>query len=925
MSLSKPMRDAPTVAERASKQPRVGTPEYTLAQSASARGEAFQLRVFRKGVGASLESRARITDTGSTTKAGKPGGQYKHYERENLRQCLRLCLKQYRGGEKAPSYVKLEETYFVPASTICDKVKLAKKEPVPKTLKGKGKNGKDKTVYVWRDRPEPLDWTDERLYKNAGKEATVPDEVMDLFVGFLSAADGPHVLRQFSVDEAGELLVQLMDVYDADYPVTWEKDGGPTAGWWRYFWQHPKAEHLSPGFARRLDEIRMTGQKEPAVRAWFSLLLDPTPAGEEDSRGRTADHGFMTETSMKQFLIKEMPKFVPKTPSGATDEEALETLAWELVHDPRRQANFDQKGHALGGKGNQKVIGTKGRRKEKRDAADGRWLTLCPLIFGDGTLGFNAMVVQGKIPMPRSEEAAAAAARAATAATANTSARLQPLDEDDRGAARSWGSVEIPVDEPTLQSVIGGFTTSIGCTKSGYSNNAEHLTMFEEGVKQLAAREPWRLPFCLYLDNWSGHTSAAFRHWCRRTGIILIAFRAHTTTWACPLDKTAFGTYQVAFNEEIEREKAQKGLLNGKLSFIAIMRAVAKAFDTAFLCEDAQKANAASFLQTIWSAKADAAPHATTASGLPALPPVFLDVSTTVARINREIAHVDKDGSVPATDAGRKDTKRRRRGQMNDAACAKAASNPIVVDAANRIATVPKGAAVELGDDGEFICYHCRLNQAQQKKKLANLIYAGGQNTFEEIEEKDKAEQRQKAEEAEAKAARAAAAKEKKDKAAEEKAAFEAALKVCVAEMKACLRLRGAASRESKMERLAAVLDDGAAAAKDVPGAHSQQKTALAKAKDELAKLEREVAAEAKAAAAAEAKAAKEARGAARLAKLRAAKAARADAATKWTKRLLCAAKKSDAAAAAEVAKIQKAMFAAAKAEAEQAALEAAA
>ena len=40
----------------------------------------------------------------------------------------------------------------------------------------------------------------------------------------------------------------------------------------------------------------------------------------------------------------------------------------------------------------------------------------------------------------------------------------------------------------------------------------------------------------------------------------------------------------------------------------------------------------------------------------------------------------------------------------------------------------------------DLASYHCRLNQAQQKKKLANLIYAGGQNTFEEIEEKDKAE-----------------------------------------------------------------------------------------------------------------------------------------------------------------------------------------
>eukprot|EP01045_Picozoa_sp_COSAG04_P052554 COSAG04_NODE_22460_length_354_cov_1.207843_1_plen_33_part_10 len=33
-------------------------------------------------------------------------------------------------------------------------------------------------------------------------------------------------------------------------------------------------------------------------------------------------------------------------------------MAWEICHDPRRQSNFDQKGHSLGGKGKVYVIGT---------------------------------------------------------------------------------------------------------------------------------------------------------------------------------------------------------------------------------------------------------------------------------------------------------------------------------------------------------------------------------------------------------------------------------------------------------------------------------------------------------------------------------------------------------------------------------------
>eukprot|EP01045_Picozoa_sp_COSAG04_P019328 COSAG04_NODE_1868_length_5348_cov_6.113524_2_plen_926_part_00 len=925
MSLSKPAkRGAPTAAQPAAKQPRVGTPDYTLAQPAAARGAAFEMRILRKGVGASLESRARITDTGSTTKAGKPGARYKHYERENLRRCVRIYLKQYRGGEKPPSYPDTAKRYNVPMSTIWEKVRLAQKQPAKMTVKVKG--GAAKTKIVWTDRDEPLEWTDERLYKNAGKEATVPDNVMTLFVGILSAADHPHVLRQFTVDEASELLINLMDCHDAEYPDTWVEFGGPTEGWWRWFWKDHRAAHLSKGFARRLDEIRMTGQTEPAVRGWFSFVTDPLPDGEEASFGRTGEYGFFTPTGMYHYLLEEMPHKVPKTTAGEIDEPALRNLAWELVHDPRRQGNFDQKGHALGGKGNQEVIGTKGRRKERRDAADGRWLTLCPLIFGDGSLGFNAMVMQGKIPLDRTEQAAADAARAAAATTgtppaANTTADLQPLD--DRGTARSWGSVDVPVGETTLKSVIGHFTTSIGTSKSGYSNNVEHIAMFQEGIKQLVAREPWRLPFVLWLDNWSGHTCAEFRHWCRQTGIILVPFRAHTTTWACPLDNWGFGEYTQQFNAAIEEEKA-RGLRGGKLSFIAIMRAVAKAFGKAFLCDAAKAANANSFLSTIWSAKADASPHVTAGSALPALPPIFLDVETTVARINRGFRQLDKDGKGGSA-SSRKDEQRRDAQYLNDKAREKAASNKVIVEAFNRCANVPKGAKVERGADGQMLCWVCRQNEAAKKTKLSKFIHAGGQNTFRKLEQEDEETQREKAEEAEAKAARAAAAKEKKEKAADEKAEFEAALKVCVAEMKACLRLRGATSRDTKIERLTVVLADGAAAAKDVPGAHSQQKAALAKAKDELAKLEREVAAEAKAAAAAETKAAKEARAAARLAKLRAAKAARESVARKWTKRLLAAAKKSDAVAAVEVAKIQKAMFAAAKAEAEQAALEAAA
>jgi hypothetical protein len=43
---------------------------------------------------------------------------------------------------------------------------------------------------------------------------------------------------------------------------------------------------------------------------------------------------------------------------------------------------------------------------------------------------------------------------------------------------------------------------TIGSTKSGYSNHKEHLAMFKAGIAELKAKEPWRFPFALYLDNW---------------------------------------------------------------------------------------------------------------------------------------------------------------------------------------------------------------------------------------------------------------------------------------------------------------------------------------------------------------------------------------------------------------------------------------
>jgi hypothetical protein len=62
----------------------------------------------------------------------------------------------------------------------------------------------------------------------------------------------------------------------------------------------------------------------------------------------------------------------------------------------------DTLGHASGGGGHLKVVGCKSQRKDMKDALDGRWISVCQLVFGDGYLAFCALVIQGKIPIAKS-------------------------------------------------------------------------------------------------------------------------------------------------------------------------------------------------------------------------------------------------------------------------------------------------------------------------------------------------------------------------------------------------------------------------------------------------------------------------------------------------------------------------------------------
>ena len=157
-------------------------------------------------------------------------------------------------------------------------------------------------------------------------------------------------------------------------------------------------------------------------------------------------------------------------------------------------------GHTTGGKRAITIIGAKGKPKQKRDAADGRWISICPLVFGDGELGFLALVMQGSFPEERTGAALAADALTASAEAGelDKAAVDKMLGE---GLEATLASSVAPVQERTVKSVFEESedpairNVLIATSKSGYSNEVLHNDMFRKGCEQLKAREPWRFPF----------------------------------------------------------------------------------------------------------------------------------------------------------------------------------------------------------------------------------------------------------------------------------------------------------------------------------------------------------------------------------------------------------------------------------------------
>ena len=324
--------------------PAPGSREATLAAkkpgafSTEAFEKALAARVLRAGSKSQTDSAALRE---SKTKGGKSGGQYKHFAVEDMMQCVRIRTKHRRAGDTPMSYAELHKKYGCPKRSVQNHEQRMThyREKDAKTGHYK-KDAQDN--YIWIPRTVPLKWDDPQIYDvSPGNERTVPPSVMVVLVGLLSMADAPHMLKGASRCEADQLLLGLMDAGELPYPESWSIRGAASDGWWRWFFQQKEAEHLSEGYPRRLEEIRLTAQTPEAVNGWFDKMLKPDPGYfESEPEHWRGQHGVITVQGMEHYLRKEMPQFI----TSKSDAEVRQ-LAYEMCHDARRQACFDQKGH----------------------------------------------------------------------------------------------------------------------------------------------------------------------------------------------------------------------------------------------------------------------------------------------------------------------------------------------------------------------------------------------------------------------------------------------------------------------------------------------------------------------------------------------------------------------------------------------------
>ena len=545
--------------------------------------------------------------------------------------------------------------------------------------------------------------------------ANIPREIEDQFADQIMFCDLSEVKAQLTEDEASTLLMCWMqDNPELEIPKAWLDLGGPTTGWWDGFYRrHPD---ISKANAKRLAEVRVTAGTPTAIAEYAKTILQPDES--EDWPGYTPE-------GMEKYLREQMPEII-----AGWSEDRIKKRSYALCHDPRLQANFDQKGHALGGS-EVKVLAMKYSRRQCADVADGTWVSVCPCATLGGLLLFISLVVKGNFE----------------------------VDED-------------------LPDTLWGDETVLASSPTGYSSSAINLEQWKIGIAKLKEKMPHLFPFVCWLDGWAGHTDTEFRSFCRAEGIILMFFRSHSTVWACMLDNGAFGQYERTYNEEIHRLKMGNGKdchgvqlkpldKNRKLPFLLAAQAIKKACDEAFQEKHLKRGGH----ETIWKARDG---EMLTLDGDDSGERVEAVEFSVEKAYNNARDQLDAQTQKAASDALSTSAAKRANRRATIVRKKLAAGERVWAFVKARLPLV-RGAHCERDPEtGEYVCLHCRTHAGAIKKKGATRKWQGGCGTLKAQEEMARRLNAEKEDESAAKAQRKddrAEAKDKKDAAAAEKAA----------------------------------------------------------------------------------------------------------------------------------------------------------
>ena len=433
---------------------------------------------------------------------------------------------------------------------------------------------------------------------HAGRAATLSIASIERVVAQMySFCCSKKVMEPENIARGNQWLIGMLEANNVELPAgcDWVEKGQVPRNWWKGFFQ--RYPHLSTGYARSVEEARLSAHSEAALREWTGRVLGTGP--DADEWRIKGWHGFNLD-GMEKYLREQMPQFI----AGWSDER-IRFEAFHLCYNPARHACYDEKGHALGGAGKSmsiKVVGMKGFRKDRRDCPDGRWITICPLGFGNGRLGFCGFVVQGKLQMDLESERASMSPASSPTTSPATRPAASSIPNEQGGSSRfhvnSSSSARLDCDNegenplipvsssdtspPSLCDLLyGPDDTIFACSKSGYTNTVINLEFFKIGISRLKKSNPELFPFVLWLDNASPHCAAEFKDWCLQNGIILMFFRSHSTMPCCMLDNGSFGEYEKTYNVAILAERKEWGG-KGRLPFWRSMRAVKKACDAGF-------------------------------------------------------------------------------------------------------------------------------------------------------------------------------------------------------------------------------------------------------------------------------------------------------------------------------------------------------